>query len=314
MYTCQEVVDNERGGLTKVILRSEDGGSCCEVFLFGATLTSWVCEGTERIFVSPNAVFNGVKAIRGGIPLVFPQFGQPSAAMAQHGFVRTSTWAWECGCSDVDGEGKLVLRLSSSPESLALWPHAFALTYTVTLTAKSLSCQLSIENPASASGSFACQALLHTYIRMPEGDVSRLLARGFQSRHFVDKMAAEAEADSVDAREEADVDREVDRIYLGEVGRPFPDIDLRESGSSSSSFLRVSQRARGPDGSPLPIDVVFWNAWIDKSAALPDLGEGQYKGYVCVEPGLVSQGVTVPPGGTVTVETSLTVPEGPGTR
>jgi D-hexose-6-phosphate mutarotase len=27
-------------------------------------------------------------AIRGGIPVVFPQFGQPDAAMAQHGFAR----------------------------------------------------------------------------------------------------------------------------------------------------------------------------------------------------------------------------------
>jgi hypothetical protein len=43
--------------------------------LWGATLTSWICDGVERIFLSENAIFNEVKAIRGGIPLVFPQFG-----------------------------------------------------------------------------------------------------------------------------------------------------------------------------------------------------------------------------------------------
>lgn len=306
MYTCTTVVDDARGGLPKFVLSSKDGGNRCEVFLFGATLTSWVCEGEERIFVSPNAVFDGVKAIRGGIPIVFPQFGQPNSAMAQHGFARTSLWDWECGCR-TGSEGKLVLRLSSTPESLSLWPHAFALTYTVTLTARSLSCQLSIESPASASTAFACQALLHTYIAVPGGDVTRLLARGFKSRRFVDKMAAGVE--SVDDRDEANVDREVDRVYLGEDGRAsFPDIDLLESGKA---FLRVGARASSADGGPLPIDIVFWNAWIDKSAALADLGEGQYKGYVCVEPGLVSEGVAVPPGGVVTIETILTVPERP---
>ena len=34
------------------------------VSLFGATLTSWQVEGTELIFVSPNAVFDDKKAIR----------------------------------------------------------------------------------------------------------------------------------------------------------------------------------------------------------------------------------------------------------
>lgn len=36
--------------------------------------------GEELLFVSEEAVFNGKKAIRGGIPLVFPQFGPGGAA------------------------------------------------------------------------------------------------------------------------------------------------------------------------------------------------------------------------------------------
>jgi D-hexose-6-phosphate mutarotase len=32
-------------------------------------------------------------AIRGGVPLVFPQFGQPQKTMASHGFARISHWA-----------------------------------------------------------------------------------------------------------------------------------------------------------------------------------------------------------------------------
>lgn len=34
--------------------------------------------GVEVLFVSEEAVFNGAKAIRGGIPIVFPQVNTPS--------------------------------------------------------------------------------------------------------------------------------------------------------------------------------------------------------------------------------------------
>ena len=46
------------------------------VSLWGATVTTYRnAVGTELLFVSKEAVFDAVKPIRGGIPLVFPQFG-----------------------------------------------------------------------------------------------------------------------------------------------------------------------------------------------------------------------------------------------
>lgn len=50
----------------------------CDIYLWGGTVTSWKQNNIEKIFVSEKALFNGVKAIRGGIPIVFPVFGQPS--------------------------------------------------------------------------------------------------------------------------------------------------------------------------------------------------------------------------------------------
>ena len=40
----------------------------------GATVTSWKCNGQEMLFVSQQAVLNGTKAIRGGIPLIFRKY------------------------------------------------------------------------------------------------------------------------------------------------------------------------------------------------------------------------------------------------
>jgi glucose-6-phosphate 1-epimerase len=63
------------------------GDSEVTIYHFGASLTSWKYKGSERIFTSEKAIYTGPKAIRGGIPLVFPQFG-PNGPLPQHGFAR----------------------------------------------------------------------------------------------------------------------------------------------------------------------------------------------------------------------------------
>jgi glucose-6-phosphate 1-epimerase len=49
-------------------------GESCEVLLFGATLVSWKSDGgrRENLWMSDVAKVDGSKAVRGGIPLVFP--------------------------------------------------------------------------------------------------------------------------------------------------------------------------------------------------------------------------------------------------
>jgi glucose-6-phosphate 1-epimerase len=49
-------------------------GESCEVLLFGATLVSWKSEGgsRENLWMSEAAAVDGSKAVRGGVPLVFP--------------------------------------------------------------------------------------------------------------------------------------------------------------------------------------------------------------------------------------------------
>ena len=47
-----------------------------EIYLFGGCVTSWkVASGKDLLFVRPDAVFNKIKPISGGIPHCFPQFG-----------------------------------------------------------------------------------------------------------------------------------------------------------------------------------------------------------------------------------------------
>lgn len=48
-------------------------GESVEVLLYGATVISWKDRfGTEKLWLSDAAKLDGSKAVRGGIPLVFP--------------------------------------------------------------------------------------------------------------------------------------------------------------------------------------------------------------------------------------------------
>lgn len=50
-------------------------GESVEILLFGATITSWKSGGEEKLWLSSGAKLDGSKAVRGGIPLVFPVGG-----------------------------------------------------------------------------------------------------------------------------------------------------------------------------------------------------------------------------------------------
>ena len=73
--------------MRKIELKHGSGSSSLTVVPFGGTIISWIVDGQELIFVSKKAVLDGSKAIRGGVPICFPNFG-PWTYGAQHGFAQ----------------------------------------------------------------------------------------------------------------------------------------------------------------------------------------------------------------------------------
>ena len=53
------IKNSEYHGLESVIISNDTGTSSVEILLFGSTLISWKCNDIERIFVSPDAIYNG---------------------------------------------------------------------------------------------------------------------------------------------------------------------------------------------------------------------------------------------------------------
>ena len=61
--------------LKEIELKNKYGKASVVINPFGGTVTSWIVEDEQQLFVSSKAILDRSKAIRGGIPLVYPQFG-----------------------------------------------------------------------------------------------------------------------------------------------------------------------------------------------------------------------------------------------
>jgi len=82
------------GQLPAIRIVAPDGAEAT-IALYGAHLVSWKgADGRERMFVSEKSVLDGSRAIRGGVPVIFPQFAERGTGM-RHGFARVSTWRLE---------------------------------------------------------------------------------------------------------------------------------------------------------------------------------------------------------------------------
>lgn len=104
----------------------------------------------------------------------------PTSKLPQHGFARTSKWAWKGIVAETNDELSAAFSLTPAavnPELYAMWPHPFELTYTVTLRGKDvLETSLKVDNKGSEAFEFT--ALLHTYFAAE--DISKCAVSGMQ--------------------------------------------------------------------------------------------------------------------------------------
>ncbi|KAJ1946707.1 hypothetical protein GGF37_000991 [Kickxella alabastrina] len=274
-------INDASGNLERVVLHGPKNSSA-EIYLYGATVTAWKSGNKERLFVSKSAKLDGTKAVRGGIPLVFPQFGP--GALPQHGFARTRVWKFLS--SNIHGEGvSASFELSDNEETRAsLWPHKFILIYTVDITADTMSTIMKFENTDEAEFEFT--SLMHTYLRVP--DVSEAKVHGLQGCVYADKVKG---VRAVEEREEVTVVANEDRVYENVPGV----VDVRHGGE------RVAVRRFNFK------DIVLWNPWAEKAAEMSDFGDDEYSEMLCVEVGTVASTISLKPGQTILCGQLLTI-------
>lgn len=261
------------GGLPMVALRSADG-AMAHVYLHGAHVTSWkpARDGDERLFLSDRSEFRAGSAIRGGIPVIFPQFAA-EGPLPRHGFARTSEWTLD-EVSAKGGDALASLSLRDSAETRAVWDHPFLATLGVRVGGDQLAVTLAVENRGRAPLSFT--AALHSYLRVYDvRDTTLVGLRG--AKHRESGVPGTLVKETTDALR---FDGEVDRVYV-DVPRT---VTLWEPERS----LEI-----GFDTFP---DAVVWNPGPTKAAALADLEPGGERRMVCVEGAAVQRPVTLAAG------------------
>ncbi|XP_077550849.1 uncharacterized protein LOC144164207 [Haemaphysalis longicornis] len=258
-----------------VRLKTDDASVC--IHLHGATVISWVHKGNELIFVSQQAIFDNKKAIRGGVPFVFPHFG-PWPLGPQHGFARISRWTVDEPAHPVaDGGCAVTLALEDTEETRKMWNHRFRLLYKVLLTRNNLVLDVGVTNTGGAALSFTL--LLHTYLRLD--DVKHFTVSGLQGCSYIDKVANAARC--TESSEQLGISGPTDRVY---------------SKTSNSHTCSLAGKAHVIVKKVNLPDTVIWNPWSSGAAAMADFGNNEYLQMVCVEPGHVSDPVKLSPGQT----------------
>ena len=133
--------------------------------------------------MSPTSLFVPGKAIRGGIPIIFPWFGargdgKPGPA---HGFARTTAWEIE-STNAADGKVTVALVLKSNDASTAPRLRPFHRPLSCLLRA-SLEMELEVHNEAPAE--FVFEEALHTYFAI--GDIDQVSVSGLEGTTRIDK-------------------------------------------------------------------------------------------------------------------------------
>jgi glucose-6-phosphate 1-epimerase len=267
--SCAEPVDFH--GLPAIAWASRDGARAVAT-LQGAHLVSWTTPGRgDALFLSEASAFAAGRAIRGGIPVIFPQFAD-RGPMAQHGFARTQAWRF-VSAQEAGTRASATFALESSPATLALWPHAFRLELVATIGGPVLDVRLNVMNPGRQA--FAFTAALHTYLRMTDATAARV--QGLRGLRYLTRGEAAA---ALEARELVTMDEAIDRIYFA------PPRALRiEDGAR---FVRLEQGGF--------TDTVVWNPGREKAGAMADMAAGSFLQMLCVEAAAIEPPVVLEAG------------------
>lgn len=255
----------------------------------GAHVMEWTPAGQTNpvLYMSPDAVLQNGKPIRGGIPLCWPWFGPhlSDPAMPAHGIARILPWQL-LRADDLGSQVAMLFRLQSNESTRAFWPHDFTCHLGISFGAK-LEVSLMTQN-TSPSAMIITEAL-HTYLSV--GDISKVTVSGLNGARFLDTVGTPTMREG----EEADItfEREVDRQYVSPSGVVVDD-------PTWGRKLTINKLGSGT--------TVVWNPWIEKSKRLADLPDEAYHGFLCVEAANAGESaVRISPGSQHVIVTSVTV-------
>jgi glucose-6-phosphate 1-epimerase len=254
-----------------------------ELYLQGAHLTKWQPTGQKpMLFLSDRSAFIPAKAIRGGVPIIFPWFGGRTASAKNehtdgpsHGFARTSEWTLAFAALSGD-DLHLILTLVPNDTTRVLGYDHFQLAYQITLGTE-LRLQLAVANQAAIPLYF--EEAFHTYLSV--GDAQQISIIGLSDTNYLDKT------DEFKPKHQTEtllkLTGEIDRPYLNTIATINVDDPVL---NRRITVCKANSKS-----------TVVWNPWSELTAKLPDMSPDAWRLMTCIETANVaSNAITLAPG------------------
>jgi glucose-6-phosphate 1-epimerase len=295
---------NENFGLPGVLAFEESDGlqravvttpaASATIYLQGAHLTHWQPAGEEPVlFLGRKSAFQKGKAIRGGVPVIFPWFGDRHDGQAgpAHGFARMEEW--DFAFAALAGEDlHLTFTLAPSEATRALGFDRFRVAYKLTI-GRTLGMQLTVANGAETPLVF--EEALHTYFAVT--DVRQAAIRGLGDGAYLDKRDVDADGNArrkVQAAEPLVLTGTTDRVYLDSESTCV----IEDQGGGRRITVEKSNSRT----------TIVWNPWAELTAKMADMEPEGWQGMVCVESANAgANAITLAPGTMHTMRAQIRV-------
>lgn len=248
-----------------------------EIALFGAHLLSFIpnSDGRERLWLSPHAVMNKSKPIRGGVPICWPWFSdilpnnEVNEQLPAHGFVRNQDWHVHAMRETQD---ETIIMLS--PNQLGMFGFSSEVAVFVEFTF-SEKCSIKLITKNASKQTVQITAALHSYFSIYDIHQTEIL--GIEGE-YLDKTRGNA---IFKQSKPYVLTGETDRIHLQSNNQKFELITV------NSNEDNISIEQHGHDS------VVVWNPWREKSKNMADMQDTDYLDMLCIE-AAITKGIDIP--------------------
>jgi len=256
-----------------VAVQVDNQAASATFFLQGAQLTHYQPVGEKNvIWLSDECDFKEGKALRGGIPVCWPWFGNLDANPAQvneqvnrqgivgaHGFARDILWQVE-SIDIVDAHTTRVVLYLDFPGSRQ-WPFASVLRLTLVI-ARTLTVSLTVKNTDKSA--FYFTSALHSYFMV--GDIGEVEVQGLEASEYIDMVA--------DWRSGV---QEENLLVTGELDRVYPQVPSHVELCDKKLHRKI---VISSDSFP---SMVAWNPWIERAKELSNFNDLAYRTMLCLE-------------------------------
>jgi glucose-6-phosphate 1-epimerase len=280
--------ENTPGGLVRAVVSTAQAEAV--VYLQGAHVAHWTPRGQQPLlFVSSKSLYAPGKAIRGGVPIIFPWFGNREGGKSgpAHGFARAMLWAVEGTRQHGDGRVEIAFALKPNDITRGYGFDHFELRLRVTVGA-TLGMELEARNNAPEPLTY--EEALHSYFAI--ADIRQASVTGLEGTTLIDKT-----------------DRFIRKVQPAEPVRATKETDQVHLNTTATCVVhdpvgkrRITVEKTGSDST------VVWNPWIAKTAGMADMAPDEWQRMICVETANAADNtVTISPGESHTLSASIRV-------